>query len=243
MITLIGTGHVFDLSQSILKTFNERQPEIVCVELDKQRYKAMLLRNSDPEAYQEARKKTPIIYKLLARFQDSMAKEYGVEAGDEMLTAINYAQSHQIPVAFIDMNAQKLFSNMLKSMSFSEKIKLMVTGFTGFFISKKHVEKELNRFENNFDEYIEQVGEKFPTIKKVLIDDRNLFMVNQLEKAGTEFDNVIAVIGDGHVPGISNLLKSKDIEFETIRLSELRQQKSVDSDVSIASFSHEYKES
>ena len=51
-----------------------------------------------------------------------MAKEYGVEAGEEMMTAINYAKSHQLPVAFIDMNAQFMFSKMLKSMTFSEKI-------------------------------------------------------------------------------------------------------------------------
>lgn len=243
MITLIGTGHVFNLTQGILKIFDERQPEIVCVELDKQRYKALLMKNTDPEAYHEARKHTPIIYRMLARFQDSMAKEYGVEAGDEMMTAINYAQNHQLPVAFIDMNAQYMFSKMLKSMRFSEKIKLMLAGFTGFFISKKHVEKELNRFENNFDKYIEQIGEKFPTIKRVLIDDRNQHMVNQLEKADEEYEKVIAVVGDGHVPGISTLLKSKDVEFETIRLSELRQQATEISDSSTASFSLEYKES
>jgi len=242
MITLIGTGHVFNLTQGILKVFDERQPEIVCVELDKQRYKALLMKNTDPEAYHEVRKHTPIIYRMLARFQDSMAKEYGVEAGDEMMTAINYAQNHQLPVAFIDMNAQYMFSKMLKSMRFSEKIKLMLTGFAGFFISKKHVEKELNRFENNFDEYIEQIGEKFPTIKRVLIDDRNQHMVNQLEKADEEFEKVIAVVGDGHVPGISELLKSKDVEFETIRLSELRKQATEISDSTSASFSLEYKE-
>jgi pheromone shutdown protein TraB len=241
MITLIGTGHVFNLSQNILKNFDERQPEIICVELDNQRYKSLLLRNSNPEAYKEARKNTPFIYRLLARFQDTMAKEYGVEAGDEMMTAINYAQSHQLPIAFIDMNAQSLFSKMLRSMSFSEKIKLMLTGFTGFFISKKHVEKELDRFENNFDEYLEQVGEKFPTIKKVLIDDRNQHMVNQLVKAGEQYEKVIAVVGDGHVPGMSEMLKSKNIEFEAIRLKDLRKESNAESDTSSASFTIEHK--
>ena len=104
------------------------------------------------------------------------------------------------------------------------------------------MEKELDRFEDNFDEYLEQIGDKFPTIKRVLIDDRNQHMVNQLEKASEEFEKVIAVIGDGHVPGISELLKSKDVEFETIRLSELRKQATEISDSSTASFSLEYKE-
>ena len=242
MITLIGTGHVFNLNQGILKIFDEKQPELICVELDKQRFKFLVLRNSNPEAYQQARKNTPLVYKLLARFQDSMAKEYGVEAGEEMMTAINYAKSRQLPVAFIDMNAQFMFSKMLKSMTFSEKIKLMLTGFTAFFINKKHVEKELDRFENNFDEYIKQVEDKFPTIKRVLIDERNEFMVKQLIKADEEYERVIAVVGDGHIPGISDLLKSKEIEFEKVRLSDLRKQDSQYTNTSTASFSLEYKE-
>jgi len=242
MITLIGTGHVFNLKQGILKIFDERQPDVVCVELDKQRYKSLMLRESNPDEYEKARKNAPIIYKLLARFQDSMAKEYGVEAGDEMITAINYARTHQLPVGFIDMNAQYMFAKMLKKMSFSEKIKIMLTGFSAFFISKKHVEKELSKFENNFDDYISQVGDKFPTIKRVLIDERNNHMVKQIIKANEEYEKVIVVIGDGHVPGMSDLLKSKNVEFETIRLNELRKQSEMKSDTSSASFSLEYKE-
>ena len=201
-----------------------------------------MLRESNPDEYEKARKNAPIIYKLLARFQDSMAKEYGVEAGDEMITAINYARTHQLPVGFIDMNAQYMFAKMLKKMSFSEKIKIMLTGFSAFFISKKHVEKELSKFENNFDDYISQVGDKFPTIKRVLIDERNNHMVKQIIKANEEYEKVIVVIGDGHVPGMSDLLKSKNVEFETIRLNELRKQSEMKSDTSSASFSLEYKE-
>jgi len=242
MITIIGTGHVFNLSQGILSVLNDRQPDIVCVELDKQRFNALVLRKNNPEAYWEARKKTSAIYRLLARFQDSMAKEYGVEAGDEMMTAIDYAQGHQLPVAFIDLNAQYMFSKMLKSMSFSEKIKLLFSGFSGFFISKKRVEKELKKHDSNFDEYIEQIGDKFPTVKRVLIDERNEYMVKQLVKADEEYGKIVAVMGDGHIPGISGLLESKNVDFESVRLKDLRNVSSVDSDSSSASFSLEYKE-
>ena len=83
-----------------------------------------------------------------------MAKQYGVTAGSEMITAINYAQTNQLPIAFIDMNAQYMFTNMLKKMTLKEKIKLMFSGFGGFFVSKKRVEKELGNIEKNFDKYI-----------------------------------------------------------------------------------------
>ncbi len=244
MITLIGTGHVFNLSNALLRIFDEKNPDVMCVELDRQRYNALMMKLSNPEAYREAGKNLPILYKLLARFQDSMAKEYGVTAGDEMLTAINYGQSRQIPVEFIDMNAQNLFPRMLKAMPMSEKLKLMLTGFGGFFVSRKRVEKELNNFENNFDKYIEQIGEKFPTIKRILIDERNMYMVQKLIELGGQHERVVAVVGDGHVPGLSKLLNEKNISFETIRLSSLRaSEKIAVSDPTSASFSIEYKSS
>jgi pheromone shutdown-related protein TraB len=242
MIYLIGTGHVFDLSSALLKIFDEKSPDVLCVELDKQRYKALMLKQKNPEEYKKIQKNVPIIYKLLSRFQEGMAKEYGVVAGEEMLTTINYANTHNLPVAFIDMNAQNMFSRMLKTMSFSEKFKLLFSGFGGLFVNKKRVEKELSKIEKNYDKYLLEIGEKFPTIKKVLIDERDQHMVNQLTAASSKYENVIAVIGDGHIPGITELLKKKEIDFETIRLNELRNIKKSDYDSSSATFSMQYKD-
>ena len=241
MITLIGTGHVFNLSQALINIFDERQPEILCVELDTQRYNALMLKQTDPKAYEEAGKNLPVIYRLLAKFQEDMANQYGVTAGEEMLTTINYAQTHQLPLAFIDMNAQHLFAKMLKSMSFSEKVKLMFSGVGGLFISKKRVEKELKKIEGNFDTYLEEISEKFPTIKRVLIDERNLYMVQQLASASQKYGKIVAVVGDGHIPGLTKLLTKKEIDFETIRLSELRKEEPGKKDPATASFSLNYK--
>lgn len=242
MIILIGTGHVFNLSQQLIQIFNEKQPDIICVELDKQRYHALLAKKTNPGAYKEYEKRVPFIYKLLSRFQEGMAKEYGVVAGQEMLTAISFAHNNQLPIAFIDMNAQNLFKKMLKKMSWSEKFKLLFSGIGGFFVSKKRVEKELKKIENDFDSYVEKIGGRFPTIKQILVDERNHFMAQQLAQAQEQYSKIIAVVGDGHIPGLSMLLKQKDIDFETIRLSQLRQKETSISDSSSASFSMEYKE-
>jgi pheromone shutdown protein TraB len=241
MITLIGTGHVFNLSDALLNIFDEKQPDIICIELDKQRYNAMMLKQNNPEKYQETLKDQHLIYKLLARFQNGMADEYGVQAGEEMLTATKYAESHQLPLAFIDMNAQTLFSRMLKEMSFREKLRLIFSGFGGMFVNKKRVEAELENIEENFDVYIKQVSKKFPTIKRVLIDERNTFMVQHLIIASKKYERIIAVIGDGHIPGISDLLNGKDVEFETVRLSTLRNNDNMVNDSSSANFSIKYK--
>jgi len=240
MITLIGTGHVFDLSSALIEIFDEKLPDSICVELDRQRYNALIMKNTNHKEYIKSRKNIPFIYKILARFQDNMAKEYGVNAGDEMLTAIKYAQSHQIPLEFLDMNAQKLFSNMLKSMSLSEKIKLLLSGVGGLFVSKKRVESELKKIENEFDEYIKQIANKFPTIKRTLIDERNEYMAKKLVRLTEEKQKIVACVGDGHISGISKILDKKNILYEIVRLSELRN-RTVESDASTASFTMEYR--
>jgi len=241
MITLIGTGHVFDLSAAILNIFEEKEPEIIGVELDPQRYQAIMLRNTDPAAYHAVKRNLPLVYKMLAQFQESMAEQYGVNAGDEMLTSINYAQSHQLPVAFIDTNAQQLFIRMWNTMPFSEKFKLLFSGFAGFFVSKKRVEQELKNYQQNFDSYIQEIGKKFPTIKRTLIDERNEHMALKLVALHEKHQKIIACVGDGHVPGISALLQQKQIPFETIRLQELQKPQIKETDGSSAHFSINYK--
>ena len=241
MITLIGTGHVFNLSDALLDIFYEKQPDILCIELDKQRFQGLMLKKNNPEKFKEQSKNQPVFYKMLSRFQDTMANEYGVIAGQEMITTVEYAQRNQKPIAFIDMNAQRLFKRMLKQMTIREKIRLVFSGFGGFFVSKKRVEKEIDKIQDNFDYYMDAVSKKFPTIKKVLIDERNAFMAKNILKANEEFENVIAVVGDGHIPGLLKILKiEKDVE--TIRLSELRNYKSESKNSSSASFSYKYEE-
>jgi pheromone shutdown protein TraB len=241
MITLIGTGHVFNLSSSLIDKINEKQPDLICIELDIQRYNTLLAKQSGSSSYKKEKKQLPLIYNLLARFQDNMAKSYGVNAGDEMLTAINYSKQYNIPLKLIDMNTQNLFIKMLKSMSFSEKIRLILSGFAGMFISKKRVELELEKIEDKLDIYIQQIGEKFPTIKKTLIDERNVHMTKKLIHFNDDYHKIVVCIGDGHIPGISKLLKSNNIQYDIIRLSELMKKETDKSNNTEAYFTTEYK--
>ncbi len=240
MITLIGTGHVFDLTAALQSVLDEKNPDVICVELDTQRYQTLLLRERDPERYRQKTENLPTIYRLLARFQERMAREYGVHAGSEMFTAIQYAQTHGLPIEFIDMNAQRLFQSMMRSMSLMERLRLIISGLTSFFVSKKRVEKEIERYEQNFESMLEEVGEKLPTIKHTLIDQRNEYMISRLVKVDEEYEQVVACVGDGHILGLSELLDDQKIAFEVVRLSELRAVKKEPADGSSAHFSIKY---
>ena len=88
------------------------------------------------------------------------------------------------------------------------------------FIRKERVEKELKNFEKNYDHYMDMFGNEFPTVKHVLIDERDIHMANAIKKLNEKYDNIAAVVGDGHIVGMEKQLKKYDVNI--IRLNELR---------------------
>lgn len=212
MITLVGVGHVFVISENIQQLIRARRPEVVCLELDPARYRALLERKESA--------RVPIQYRILAYIQKRMASKYGSEVGEEMLAAARAASEVGARVALIDMDTSRVFALLWKRMSFKEKVHLMGGALAGLFMTKERVEKEMEKYETQGDQYMKVLGEGFPVIKEVLIDDRNKHMAKQISAILAEHQNIVAVVGDGHVPGIAEALKP--LEVETVRLKDLR---------------------
>ena len=93
----------------------------------------------------------------------------------------------------------------------------------------------MKRYSEDGENLIEEVAKSFPTLKKVLIDDRNVFMANKLRLLEEKYGTVLALVGDGHVPGMSEILK--DIELKVIRIDEVRNWKPKENDVASVSYS------
>ena len=223
MITLIGVGHVYDIKYDVEQLIVERNPSVVCVELDKIRYQALVEKTP--------RDKAPIVYQLLARFQEKIADKYGVGVGEEMISAINTAKKIGAHLAFIDVEASDTFDQFWKSMSAMERLKFTVGALGGLFVRKKTVERELKKFEKNQDQYMEMFGKEFPTVKKQLIDYRDKYMATAIKKISQNYDSIVAVIGDGHIMGVKKELETRskpneqELELEIIRLSKVRAMK------------------
>lgn len=211
MITIIGVGHVFAISDKLNQMVQERAPQVVCLELDVSRYQALIDRRRS--------RKVPIQYALLAMFQSKMAGKFGTEVGGEMLAAASAARSVNAQLAFIDVDASRMLAMLWREMSMREKLSLLVGALAGLVSSKEKVEEEMEAYYSNDGAYIESVGERFPAIKKVLIDDRNTIMARRIASLATQNERVVAVVGDGHVPGIVKELGRGDVEV--IRLREL----------------------
>lgn len=212
MITIVGVGHVFAISENVKDLIRSRRPEVVCLELDPGRYRALL--------HREESRGVPLQYRLLGIFQKRMAAKFGTEVGGEMVAAVEAAREVGARVALIDMDAASVFARLWKRMSFKEKVHLMGGALVGLLASKERVEKELDRYEESTEQYVELLGEGFPSIKEVLIDDRNKFMAGKLSELAAQHRSILAVVGDGHVSGIASGLAGSEVE--TVRLKDIR---------------------
>ena len=214
MITVIGVGHVFVISEQVRTMILSRRPEVVCLELDPARYSALMNRGSGRGG------RAPIQYMLLAQIQRRIAGKFGTEAGAEMLAAASAAREVGAKLALIDMDATSVFANLWKAMSIREKFEMFFGAFVGLVSSKESVEKELGRYEDGETEYLEALGNEFPSIKRILIDDRNKYMADKIKSIAAQHENVLAVVGDGHMQGLVEALG--DHKVEMVRLKELR---------------------
>lgn len=244
MITIIGSAHVFDISDRIEKEIRSRYPSIVAVELDRNRYEALKNRESGN------RKGLPIIYRLLHLVQQRIAEKFGVQVGEEMLTAVDTAENIDAKVAFIDLPAQQVLNKLMSEMSLKEKIKLVIGGVIGLFTSKERIEKEIESYNSKEARtgLTVSLEEQMPALSKILIEDRNKFMAKNLMKLENRFDSVVAIVGDGHVPGLKNelrgreleILRLKDVMGEEEEKSEIENKERKDENAEV-SFSVEYE--
>ncbi len=219
MIVILGVGHVFKISEQVRDIVLSERPDAVCVELDPQRYQALV----QPRGRSDAQ----AAYKLLAAFQRRLAQQYGGEVGSEMLAATKAAQEIGAAVLFIDLNAASMFRRLWHEMPFKEKLFLGASAFTSMFLTKERVEKELENFQENEEEYLASLEKQFPTLKRMLIDERNEIMANRIQEASQRYPKVLAVVGDGHVEGILKLLSKEEVRV--YRLKEIRGRKEGDS--------------
>ena len=221
MITIIGVGHVFAISSQVTQIIRSRRPDVVCIELDRARYHSLQSRDRAG--------RVPIQYTLLAMFQKKMAGKFGGEVGAEMLAAAAAAREVNAKVALVDVDATAMLAMLWRKMSVREKVKLIVGALVGLVSTREAVEREIEAYQSNDESYLNSIGEQFPVVKEILIYDRNRIMTQRISKIAEAHANVVAVIGDGHVPGIAAGLGRDDIEV--VRLKELMSGAGMSSDI------------
>ena len=232
MLTLIGTGHVFNIGDSVAQIARCCWPDAVCVELDEMRYHALTAdrealeedlrkRGIDPETVksQQSRNESSI-YKRNKRYQEDIAKQNGAQPGADMMAAIGVAKSLGSPVFCVDNDARETFDRMWAEMGTGEKLRYRFSGITDRIGGKKKVDRTQADYYDDEAKYLEEFRKKYPVMTRVLIDERNEAMAKRIAEVAYSHERTVAVVGDGHMNGLIGLLPS-DIEKRTVRLRDL----------------------
>ncbi|MEK6916141.1 MAG: TraB domain-containing protein [Nanoarchaeota archaeon] len=217
-ITLVGTSHVSDESVKLVKSaFKEVNPAIIAVELDKNRLYALKNKVKRPKNL-ELIKTFGIggflFYIIGEVVQKKVGKLVNIEPGSEMLTAFNLAKENNAMIALIDRDIVITMRRFSKNFKKRELFRLLVDSFKSSpegvsFDIKKIPGDELVRT------VVKHVKKRYPSLYKVLIDERDIHMASQLKRLSDLYPekNILAVVGAGHIDGIIGYLNSNKENF------------------------------
>jgi len=208
-VYLVGTAHVSKESVGDVRTAIEQiKPDTVCVELCKSRYESMTNRAvwEKMDIFKVIKEKKTLVLLaqlVMSSFYRRLGEKLGIQPGAEMLEAINLAQQQNAQLVLADRDVQITLKRVWGYLGFWNKLKLMMHLTTGIFesgqINAELVEKI--KKQDQLEAVMAEFAEKFPEIKRRLIDERDIFLAQKIRQASGQ--KVVAVVGAGHIEGIS----------------------------------------
>ncbi len=215
-IVLIGTAHISEKSVELVKeTIEKEKPDSVGIELDYQRFKQLQSGNKWQNTNVSHIVKTGktylfLINLMLSNMQRKLGQELGVKPGAEMIAAYKIAKEKQLAIELLDRDVQVTLKRALAFTGLREKIKILFHIVSGFFSEQEQLTKEKIESLKQQDvmtELMKELSDIAPTVKKVLVDERDLFIANRILQSKSK--KIVAVVGAGHLEGIKQGLKEK----------------------------------
>lgn len=218
--TLLGTAHVSKASaEAVRREISQGQFDAVAVELCDARHGAM----TNPKDYQELdlfrilkEGKAGLVAANLALsgYQRRIAEQFGIEPGAEMRAALDEAKERNLPVLLVDRNIGVTLKRTYRGIPFFSRMTMMGGLAGGLFTREEISEEEIERLkegdilESTFTEF----AERSEPIYRSLIDERDRYMAAKLRQAANAngHTDVLAVVGAGHLSGLSQYLASDD---------------------------------
>ncbi len=222
-ILLLGTAHVSEKSvDKVLELIEEEKPDCIALELDRARFEQLVREKVWREAnvfevVREGKTYLLLFNLVLSSMQRKLGEQLGVKPGSEMLAAAKAAEQKGIPIALVDRDIRVTMKRALAAMSIFEKLKLLFQlllyslGFGGR-ITKEEVEKLKSK--DVLSMLIQELAKEFPSIKTVLVDERDQYIAYKLKTLKAK--KVLAIIGAGHLSGIKESLK-RDVDITKLK--------------------------
>ncbi len=225
-VTLLGTAHVSRASaEKVAELLKSNNYDAVAVELCPSRYNALL--NPDALAKMDLfkvirdKRVTLVMASLaLGAYQQRLADQFGIEPGAEQREAIRIARESHLPLLLIDREISITLKRVAANLPWWKRLGLF-TGLLAGILSKEEVSeseieqlKEGDILETTFAEFAENRQDLYLP----LIDERDRYMAARMreEIEGKGHENLLAVVGAGHMRGIARYLEEQQEPPKTI---------------------------
>ncbi len=213
-IHLVTTSHVSEKSvKEVRDTIEEIKPDIVGVELDLNRYKALMSEKNKKSSFRFFKRNLffGFFQKLLSYLQSRVGENLGVDPGSEMKEAINVAEKNDIPIVLLDRDIRITLERMWKKMGFLEKLKVFGALFLGLFgVGTKKVEVDKITKDETVNYLMDELRNFSPSVAETIIDERDAYIANNLLGHAAKGREIVAVIGAGHKKGVLDFLQNHD---------------------------------
>jgi pheromone shutdown-related protein TraB len=226
-ILLLGTAHVSkDSVADVERAIEEESPDHVCIEIDESRYQSISEGQNWERLniYQVLRQKKGFLLMgnlVLSSFQRRMGLDLGVAPGAEMIRAVEVARERNIAFSFCDREIQTTLRRAWRKTGFWGKSKMLASLLSSVLTNEKLGEEDIERLKNRnaLEEMMAELAEYLPSVKRVLIDERDQYLATRIFQAkGTK---ILAVVGAGHRAGIAAFLQRLDAGTESEDLSSI----------------------
>lgn len=229
--TLLGTAHVSRESlQAVRDAIASDAFDAVAVELDAMRLQS--LTDSDALARMDLVKvikdgRVPVFAANLAlsSYQRRLAAQLGIEPGAELKAAVLDARERGLPVQLIDRDVGMTFRRASQQLGWWGRAKLSAGLFVSLFadeeVGAEQIEKlkEGDILESTFAEF----ASESPALYETVIAERDRYMAARLREDGVAvvaldsrdadaMPQVLAVVGAGHLQGLSKHLRDETAE-------------------------------
>lgn len=213
-ITLLGTAHVSKESvKEVEELILKKQPKYICIELDKQRYDNLVndeqWKNTDIVSVIKNKQFPGLVMQvIIASVQKKFSLTTNSEPAGEFKKAIELAKKTNAEIILIDRNIKITLNRIWRKLTLFNKVDII----TSFIFGSDDTELTENSIQDIMKDDVMELAfssfkEKLPIIHKVLVEERDEYMANNILELTTK-EEVVVIIGKAHLNGIFNKVKS-----------------------------------
>jgi pheromone shutdown protein TraB len=218
-LIIIGTSHISRGSIREIRTnFEKYDPDIIGVELDKNRMYA--LQNKQKKSRYSLRMIKEIglggfLFAVIANYTSKkLGKIVNTEPGEDMLEGIKLAKENSKSILLVDQDIRITLRDISK-IRFKDKIKMFFRTIALIFNRKeKEILKKINLSSSPSNEFVEYalsfLERNYPILYNILLVKRNRHIFHTIIRNKTRYPDkkIMVLLGAAHVKGVVELLNN-----------------------------------